>query len=80
MPTSSHRRARRRGVILGATLSSRSSRKNKAATHSEAPIQTEQSTGTNTITAQLTELKSLLDQGILTQEEFDAKKRQILDI
>ena len=28
--------------------------------------------------AQLTELKGLLDQGILTQEEFDAQKAKIL--
>jgi hypothetical protein len=29
---------------------------------------------------QLVVLKSLLDQGILTQEEFDAKKKQILGL
>lgn len=28
--------------------------------------------------AQLTQLKELLDSGVLTQEEFDAQKRQIL--
>jgi predicted Zn-dependent peptidase len=32
------------------------------------------------MTAQLTQLKALLDQGILTQEEFDAKKKQLLGI
>jgi hypothetical protein len=32
------------------------------------------------IAAQLTQLKALTDQGILTQEEFEAKKRQILGI
>lgn len=31
-------------------------------------------------TAQLQQLAQLKDQGILTQEEFDAKKRQILGI
>lgn len=30
--------------------------------------------------AQLTQLATLKDQGILTQEEFDAKKKQILGI
>jgi hypothetical protein len=30
--------------------------------------------------AQLTQLKELTDQGILTQEEFEAKKRQLLGI
>ena len=28
----------------------------------------------------LIKLKSLLDQGIITQEEFDAKKKQLLDL
>ena len=32
------------------------------------------------VTAQLTQLKALVDQGILTQEEFEAKKRQLLGI
>lgn len=31
-------------------------------------------------TAQLQQLAQLKDQGILTQEEFDAKKKQILNI
>ena len=29
---------------------------------------------------QLRELKNLLDEGVLTQEEFDAKKKQILGL
>lgn len=36
--------------------------------------------GTDDIAAQLTQLKGLVDQGILTQEEFDAKKKQLLGI
>ena len=36
--------------------------------------------GMDDITAQLTQLKSLVDQGILTQEEFEAKKKQLLGI
>jgi hypothetical protein len=36
--------------------------------------------GMDDMTAQLTQLKALLDQGILTQEEFDAKKKQLLGI
>jgi hypothetical protein len=34
--------------------------------------------GGGDMVAQLTELKGLLDQGILTQEEFDAQKAKIL--
>ena len=35
---------------------------------------------TNDTTAQLQQLAQLKDQGILTQEEFEAKKKQILGI
>ncbi|HAC56595.1 TPA: hypothetical protein DCF80_03760 [Candidatus Saccharibacteria bacterium] len=34
----------------------------------------------DTMTVQLQQLAQLKDQGILTQEEFDAKKRQLLGI
>jgi hypothetical protein len=36
--------------------------------------------GPDDLTAQLTQLKALVDQGILTQDEFDAKKKQLLGI
>jgi Short C-terminal domain len=36
--------------------------------------------GSDDIAAQLTQLKGLVDQGVLTQEEFDAKKKQLLGI
>jgi hypothetical protein len=32
------------------------------------------------VTVQLQELKNLKDQGIITQDEFDAKKKQILGL
>ena len=35
---------------------------------------------TNDIDEELRKLKSLLDDGILTQEEFDAKKKQLLNL
>ncbi len=34
----------------------------------------------NDVTSQLQQLAQLKDQGILTQEEFDAKKKQLLGI
>lgn len=84
MPTLSHRSARRRGMVLGAALSSRSSRKAAAATSSAAPqpqpSASQQPAPASDMATQLTELKSLLDQGILTQAEFDAKKQQILGL
>ena len=36
--------------------------------------------GGDDVTAQLTQLKALVDQGIVTQEEFDAKKKQLLGL
>ena len=47
--------------------------------YAEAPVQQ----NTNDVNAQMEELKQLgqlKDQGILTQEEFDAKKKQILGL
>jgi hypothetical protein len=35
--------------------------------------------GPTDVAAKLTELKGLLDQGILTQEEFDAQKQKLLE-
>jgi hypothetical protein len=35
--------------------------------------------GPTDMAAKLTELKGLLDQGILTQEEFDAQKKKLLE-
>ena len=79
MPTPSHRSARRRGMLMGAALSSRS--KNKAAAAQPvAPASAPAAAPSNDLTTQLTELKGLLDQGILTQEEFDAKKKKILGV
>lgn len=44
----------------------------------QQPVQ--QAAPVDDTTAQLQQLAQLKDQGILTQEEFDAKKRQILGI
>ena len=37
-------------------------------------------TGNQHFAKQIRELKGLLDDGIITQEEFDAKKKQLLDL
>lgn len=79
MPTPSHRSARRRGMLMGAALNSRKSKK-IANNQPVPPIAKPAQPQNNNLTTQLTELKSLLDQGILTQAEFDAKKTQILGI
>ena len=42
--------------------------------------QTDNSTFTNATAENLKQLKGLLDAGIITQEEFDAKKKQLLGL
>ena len=73
-------RARRRGMLMGAAIAS--SRSKKAGQQTPASPQTTtpppQAGLSPDITKQLTDLKGLLDSGILTQEEFDSKKKQIL--
>ena len=73
-------RARRRGMLMGAAIAT--SRSKKAAQQTPVPSQTAtpppQAGLSPDITKQLTDLKGLLDSGILTQEEFDSKKKQIL--
>jgi membrane protease subunit (stomatin/prohibitin family) len=71
------RRARRRGMIAGAAIAN--SRSRQAAQPAAAPQQAAPSAAPD-MTKQLTDLKGLLDNGILTQEEFDAKKKQILGL
>jgi membrane protease subunit (stomatin/prohibitin family) len=72
------RRGRRRGLIVGAAVGASMARRNQG--------QDEQSDGDDAqyaqsdMTTQLQELQELKNQGVITQEEFDAKKKQILGI
>ena len=78
-------RSARRGMIAGAALSSSRARKQAAA---QQPVQAAPSTPapvaapatSNDMFAQLEKLGELKDKGILTQAEFDAKKKQILGL
>ena len=45
-----------------------------------APIQTNPADNMDQITEAIKNLKSLLDLGAITQEEFDAKKKQLLNL
>ncbi len=79
----SFRRGRRQGVVLGAAIASSRSRKREAAQNAQAPISAQndqQVSSQNNEIEQLKQLAELKEQGILTQEEFDAKKKQILGI
>lgn len=46
----------------------------------QAPAQQQAAAPQNDVYAELEKLGSLKDQGIITQEEFDAKKRQLLGL
>lgn len=71
------RRSRRRGMIVGAAIAS--SRANKqAAQAAAAPAASNPST--DEAIEQVNKLAKLRDQGILTEAEFDAKKKQLLGL
>ena len=76
------RRGRRRGLIVGAAVGSSiagaNARKNAAASEPDA-VEAAPDQGDEQI-AQIEKLAQLKDQGILTQEEFNAKKKQILGL
>jgi len=86
----SPRRLRRAAVVGGvaAAASNRGAQKGAAAAQQQAAQQAAQeqaaaaaqpeSPSMESKTADLKQLKELLDNGILTQEEFDAQKAQIL--
>ena len=74
------RRGRRRGLLVGAavgaTVASRGS--NNAA--QEEPAEPSMASGGDDQMAQLEKLGQLKAEGILTEEEFTAKKKQILGL
>jgi hypothetical protein len=74
------RRARRTMLAGAAVASSRSNKAAATPAPTPAPAETPQAGLSPDVTKQLTDLKGLLDNGILTQEEFDAKKTQILGL
>lgn len=72
-PAGARRRGRRRGLVAGAAIGSAAARRNaqdQPTPSSDAPDQMEQ----------LEKLAKLRDEGILTEEEFQAKKTQILGL
>jgi predicted Zn-dependent peptidase len=64
-------------MVVGAAVAS--SRNNKKQAAPQQPAASPASTSDDSI-EQLKQLAELKDQGILTQEEFDAKKKQILGL
>lgn len=84
------RQARRRTIVGAAATASMvsSARTNRAQRKALENYNDQQSVANETqsqgnqsdLTSQLEELKRLKDQGILTEEEFQAKKKQLLGI
>lgn len=72
-------RSRRRGMVVGAAIGSSRAKKAVAAQQPAAQATPAADTANDSI-AQLKQLAELKDQGILTQEEFDAKKKKILGL
>ncbi len=73
------RRARRRGLIVGAAVGSAAARRNQPNAAADIPEQQ----GTSDTAQQMADLEKLGElkaSGILTQEEFDAKKKEILGL
>lgn len=74
-------RSRRRGLVVGAAIGSSRAKKASATQQQEQPHHAPtQGSGNGESIEQLKQLAQLKDQGMLTQEEFDAKKRQILGL
>lgn len=73
------RSARRRGMLMGAAVAS--SRNRKQAAPAPTPgVAPAAATPADDTVGQLKRLAELRDQGILTEEEFSAKKKQLLGI
>jgi predicted Zn-dependent peptidase len=67
-------------MVAGAAIASSRNKRNQAATSQAAPAPQEAPASSDDSIEQLKQLAGLKDQGILTQEEFDAKKKQILGL
>ena len=75
------RRARRRGMVMGAAVaSSRANKQAASAASTPAAAPTPQPALADDTVTQLTQLADLRDKGILTEDEFNAKKKQLLGL
>lgn len=78
------RMGRRRGLLVGAAagagIAHHAANKSQAQAAAAEPSQAAPSESTDDQFAQLEKLGQLHDQGILTDEEFNAKKQQILGL
>jgi len=71
------RRSRRRGMIMGAAIANS---RNKRVAKQEATTVSAQAPAADDSIEQIKKLADLRDQGILTDAEFEAKKKQLLGL
>lgn len=64
------RKARRRGLVAGAAIASRGK---------EQGTQQPQTSQTQSSSPELTELEKLRDEGVITSDEYETRKNQILN-
>lgn len=79
-PGGFRRRGRRRGLVVGAAVGAAAARRNNPQQEPNQAPANEAQASESSFATQLEELEKLKEQGILTQEEFDAKKKQILGL
>lgn len=75
-----HRSARRRGMLMGAAVASSRANRQQATTSAQAPQPSPSPAPASDPIEQVKKLAELRDQGILTESEFDAKKKQLLGL
>jgi hypothetical protein len=76
-PAGFRRRGRRRGLVVGAAVGASAA---KASSNKAQPVQSPAPIDNQDPMAQLEELAKLKDQGVITEEEFTAKKKQLLGL
>lgn len=74
------RRSRRRGMVIGAAVASSRANKQAAAAQAAQPAPVAADPSTDDAIDQVKKLAELRDQGILTDAEFEAKKKQLLGL
>jgi hypothetical protein len=81
MGRAGRRRGRRRGLVVGAAVGASVAR-NRANNQAAAPVE-EPATmepAATSIEQQLNELQTIKEKGLITESEYEAKKKQILGI
>ena len=76
-PAGFRRRGRRRGLIVGAAVGAAAAKRSNA---QQAPDQPAEAGDMQDYEAELTKLQELKEKGLITEDEYDAKKKQVLGL